>query len=471
MLEVLVVGYVVALFGISAWSSRQIHSMEDFAVAGRRLSLPWATATLLATWFGAGTLLTAADEIKLRGLEAATLDPIGAGLCLLLAGAFFAGPLWREKLTTLPELYGRRFGPRAEWLGGLLMVPTYFGWVAAQFIALGQLLHLVFGLDLTLCIVLVALVGTGYTFVGGMWAVTLTDGLQVLLMILGLGLMTWVVGDAWLDHGHPLPAGHWRLVPRESVADFVRWTGVLFAGSLGNLPSQDLMQRVFSARSARVAVRACLWAGAAYLVLGGMPVFLGLAAAGLPTTEKSVLPMLAQLFLHPALAAVFVLTILSAVLSTIDSALLAPATVLAQNVLVRIPGVDRIPELPRNRAAVLLVAGVSLALTFSGESAYGLLESAYELTMVCLLAPLVWSVYGPAVPSGRAVLGMSVPFLAWTLHVALSADGMLGLEAVPIGIGCTLLSFALFALPIGRRPPSPNARPGGEPLSIASKPE
>ena len=80
--------YVCLLLGISFMASRRIQSAEDFVVAGRRLGLPLATATLVATWFGAGTLMAAADEIRASGLEAAALDPLGAGLCLLIFGCF-----------------------------------------------------------------------------------------------------------------------------------------------------------------------------------------------------------------------------------------------------------------------------------------------------------------------------------------------------------------------------------------------
>jgi Na+/proline symporter len=441
VLLALAIAYVGVLFAISAWSTAAIRDVEDYALAGRRLPLHWATATLLATWFGAGTLLTAADEVKARGLEAATLDPLGAGICLLLAGWFLAGPLWREKLTTLPELFGRRFGPRTEWVGGLMMIPTYLGWVAAQTIALGHLLELMFGLPLPWAIALVAAVGTGYTWVGGMWAVTLTDGLQIVLMVAGLLVMTVVVASSWLGDGWTLPAGHWQMIPVEPAA-FGQWVGVLLAGSLGNLPSQDLMQRVFSSRSESVARRACLWAGGLYLGLGTMPVFLGLAAAGLDTPDASVLPALAQLLLHPVLAAIFMLTILSAVLSTIDSALLAPGTVLSENVLTRVRGLEAIPPLTRNRMSVVAVAVASLVLAYSGESAYGLLESTYELTMVALLAPLVVSVYGPARSEAAALAAMLLPSAVWAVHFGLNAEGFGG-TPVPLGIGCTVLSFAL----------------------------
>ena len=141
------------------------------------------------------------------------------------------------------------------------------------------------------------------------------------------------------------------------------------AGALGNIPSQDVMQRVFAARSERVAQRACLWAGGLYLLLGTIPVLLGLAAAVLLPEDSlsSVLPQLASLTLGPELTVLFVLTLLSAVLSTIDSALLAPATVFARDLWG--PWTGASPEsLGAIRWSVFGVAMVSLALAFLGEA-------------------------------------------------------------------------------------------------------
>src|SRR5690606_27299534 len=94
LLAVCVVGYTALMFAVAWWSRRRIHSEEDFLVAGRRLPLSLAAPTLLATWFGAGTLLTATDEVRTHGLRMAALDPLGAGLCLLLAGWLLARPLY-----------------------------------------------------------------------------------------------------------------------------------------------------------------------------------------------------------------------------------------------------------------------------------------------------------------------------------------------------------------------------------------
>ena len=319
---------VVLLFGLAFWVRGRITTSEDYLVAGRQLGVPLAAATLFATWFGAGTLLVATDEVRNEGLRAAALDPIAQGSACCSAGMFFAVPLWRMKLITLVDFYRVRFGPRAETLGALLMVPGYFGWIAAQFVALALLLELFFGIDPALGLLIVATVGAGYTLIGGMWSVVVTDALQSALLVIGLVVIAaaalLALGNGDVTTGglrllEETPPDRLALVPHENIESVLGWLAVLAAGALGNLPGQDLMQRIFASRSATVARRACLVAGLAYLVLGAIPVGLGLTAALLaPDDERAILPILAGLLLHPVGAVVFVLAIVSAVLSTID---------------------------------------------------------------------------------------------------------------------------------------------------------
>ena len=84
------------------------------------------------------------------------------------------------------DFFRQRFGPRAELLAAVLMIPGYTGWIAAQFVALAGVIQLAFGVPLATGILLVALVGLGYTLIGGMWSVTLTDCVQVVVLLLGL---------------------------------------------------------------------------------------------------------------------------------------------------------------------------------------------------------------------------------------------------------------------------------------------
>lgn len=438
-----VIAYTVLMLALGWWTRSRIKDHEDFLVAGRRLPLHLAWATILATWFGASALLTSTDTVRQKGLIGAALDPIGAGLTLFLAGLLLARPLWEMKLLTLADFYGRRFGTKTERLAAVLMVPTYFGWIAAQYVALAHLLELVFGLDPAIGIILVALVGLVFTLLGGMWSVTLIDAAQILIVAIGLVVLTGsVLGElgggsivAGIEKiGTDTPAEKLVLVPTEDLAAFVAWIGVVAVGALGNLPGQDLTQRIFASRSATTAVWACHIAALLYFVLGVLPLVLGLAAdlVAPEDASKATMALLAGLFLSPWAAVLFVLAVMSAVLATIDSALLSPASVLAQNVIA--PRWPKLDLLLLNRWAVVGVTIASIITAYVGESAYSLLESAYALGLVSLLVPLLMGLRTKLGGEKAALASMITGTLLWCLHFALGWESFLSPLIDPLGL-------------------------------------
>ncbi|UUO04653.1 sodium:solute symporter family protein [Blastopirellula sp. J2-11] len=457
-LGVVIAIYVIGMYALAIVAQGKVETSEDYIVAGRKLPLSLAWMTLLATWFGAGTLLTAADEVNAEGLQAAALDPLGPGFCLLIAGLFVAGPIWRMKLLTLPDLFRQKYGTFAEIVASLIMIPSYFGWIAAQYIALAKMLELYFGLDLSIGIAAVAIVGTGYTIAGGMWSVTLTDAVQISLVLLGLIVLTfvvlWEIGEGQLIAGYgkviaQTPAEHLQWIPRENAKVMWDWIAVLMVATLGNLPGQDLMQRIFAAKSARVAQGACFIAGGAYLTFGLIPVGLGLAANLLPhEIEASVLPTLAAAFLSPPVAIIFVLALMSAVLSTIDSAIIAPSSVLAQNLLSRCTTIE---PLKLNRIATLIVAVGALVMAYSGETAYGLLETAYAMTLVGLFVPLMFGIYTQPRNRWSGAVSMLAGAMVWGLHQPWGYESFLepwlaGTLPIPLEIAATVISLAAYLL-------------------------
>lgn len=455
--------YVLVMLAISVWANLRIKDSEDYVVAGRRLPLSLAWMTILATWFGAATMLTQTDEIRRNGLQKATLDPIGAGLCLLVAGAFFASRLWSMKLLTIADFFRRKHGRAAEILSGCIMIPSYFGWIATQFIALAGMLYELFGMPLDVGIFLVAAVGTACTFLGGMWSVTITDAIQITLVLVGLLVLGFVVLDQ-VGGGNVLVGLErilqnktvtvdgeqvrlLRLVPDRAVP-FQMWLGVLCIGMLGNIAGQDLLQRVFAAKSAGVARKACYIAGIVYLTFGMLPVLLGLASHQLlPDTTESVIAELSRMLLHPLPQTLFLLAITSAVLSTIDSAILSPAAVVSQNLLGQSAVMRRYPLL-LNRIVVLCVAGSGLLLAYSGQRAYEHLEAAYEIPLVGLFVPLTLGLYLKPRGQAPAVVAMVIGGGGWLFHYGMEVAlddrrWALFLRVVPIhrAIALTLLGL------------------------------
>lgn len=73
-----------------------------------------------------------------------------------------------------------------EFIAGICLIFSYFGWVAAQFVALGIMVQILFGINQFTAIVIGACLVVFYTYLGGMWSVSLTDFFQSISIIIGL---------------------------------------------------------------------------------------------------------------------------------------------------------------------------------------------------------------------------------------------------------------------------------------------
>lgn len=442
--------YISIIFGLALFAKKKVHTETDFLAAGRKLSTVFSSATLFATWFGAGTLLTATDAIYNDGFKVTALEPFGAGACLIIAGLFFAKPLWKMNILTIPDFFKLKFGKRAEIISALLMVPGYFGWIAVQIVALSGIINLFFGLPLWLSMIAITVIATVFTCLGGMWSVTLTDAAQMLLVGVAIIILGYVVLDAYGN-------GYWLTGLQELVlekrftaelADLKSQSSKLFSylnvfviASLGNLPGQDLAQRIFSARCELTAKRSCLIAGFFYVTLGSISILLGLAARKLlpMSVEHSVLPMLAKQLLTPGLTVLLLLAIISIVLSTIDSAILATSSIIAHNLLKYRALSKSYSLVSLCRLCTIFVGLSSLIIAFVGDDAYALLEASYAISLVSLFVPFAMGLFGKYFNEQAALCSMLVGVAFWGIGSLININNSLELMAV-------LLSFGTYVL-------------------------
>jgi len=247
MLVIGMVIYMAAMLFIGWISSRKVAGMSDFLVAGRRLPLWMATATLLATWFGAGSSMGVAATVYSDGISGVLADPFGASLSLILAGIFIVGMLRKKQCMTVTDIIERRFGKVAGVYASLWMIPVYVGWLGAQLLGLGTILNLLTGISVIHGTLIGAAVVLLYTCAGGMWAVTLTDVVQVGIMILGLIML--LPGTLEMAGGTEALVGSFTaadtLLPaaESTFTDYVYYIGSWIIMGLGCMVGQDLVQR------------------------------------------------------------------------------------------------------------------------------------------------------------------------------------------------------------------------------------
>jgi len=279
--------------------------------------------------------VSAAGSIYERGLSGGSAEPFGYGLCIIFLGLFIAVPLWRMKITTLGDLFRIRYSRSVERLAVLLMVPTSVFWAAAQVRAFGQVLSAASGFDPALTVTIGAAVVVAYTIFGGLLADAWTDLVQGIALIVGLAVLFVVilrdVGTAGLATVDPqkLQLFDTTRSPLGLVEDWA-------IPVVGSLVAAELVARVIAARSPQVARNATLAGGAMYLMIGMIPVTLGLLGLGLVpglAEPEQVLPTLALQYLPTALYVVFAGALVSAILSTVDSALLVAGSLVSHNLM------------------------------------------------------------------------------------------------------------------------------------------
>lgn len=377
-----ILAYVALQLLIVILVARRIRGEKDYLLAGRRFGLGLATFTIFATWFGAETCIGAAGEVYAGGLWRSTADPFAYTVCLLLMGFVFAAPLWRRKLTTFADLFRQRFSPGVERLAVLLLVPTSIMWAAAQIRALGQVISSSSQFDVELAIALAAGVVIVYTVYGGLLADAVSDLVQGIMVMVGLVVLLVVVVqaagglDAALAGIDPRRLNLFGGEDAAPLAIAERWAMPI----LGSMLAQELIAVVLASHTPQVAQRASLLAGGVYLVFGLIPVFIGLVGTtllpGLAQPEQ-LLPQIAQRYLSTLPYIVFAGAIISAILSTVASALLAAAALTSHNLIVPLrPGLS---EHGKVRVARLAVVGAGIAawlLARHAEGVYALVEDA-----------------------------------------------------------------------------------------------
>ena len=443
MLVAGIIIYMLAMLFIGWFSSRKVAGMSDFLVAGRRLPLWMATATLLATWFGAGSSMGVAATVYADGISGVIADPFGASLSLILAGMFIVGMLRKKGCMTVTDIIERRFGKAAGIYASLWMIPVYVGWLGAQLLGLGTSLNLLTGISVIKGTLIGAAVVLLYTCAGGMWAVTLTDVVQVGIMI--LGLIVLLPGSVALAGGSEvlmenLSAADTLLPPKDAVFnDYTYYIGSWMIMGLGCMVGQDLVQRSLASKNAKVAVASSVISGFLYILIAFIPIVIGIAARIIlpkygitgdvmgENLENQVLPRIAIMVLgksYPLFLTVFIAALTAAIMSSADSSLLAGASLLCNNIISPLcPGIRDKWLLHCTRITTVLLTVIALVLAIWVKSIYNLMINSWISQLVVIFIPVLMALYVPKATKNCAWATMTVGSGVWLGYTFISSCG------------------------------------------------
>lgn len=442
--------YLIATVAVGWFASRYVKTAQDFAIAGRRMPTYVVASGLFATWFGSETVMGASSEFVEHGLLGVIEDPFGASLCLLLIGIFFAKPLYRLNILTFSDYFRIRYSRNAEWVSAIMMIPSYFTWIAAQFVAMAVILQTITNIPFILGILICSIIVVFYTYVGGMWSVAITDTIQTLLIIIGMFvLMIELLGNVggWEGISKNTPTGFFRIIPKENtIYSWINYLVAWITVGWGSIPQQDIFQRVLSAKNEKVAIQGAYFSSIMYLSVAFMPLIIALCGkilySDLGTDSQMNIPLLVLKHSSVGMQIMFFGALLSAILSTCSGAILAPATVVGENLVkpileIRNKEISDKLLLRIMRGSVVVIAAISAWLATLSSDIYELVGLSSAVSLVGLFIPLVAGLYWKKANAPGAIFSMVLGMASWI--IALVIDTELPPVIYGLGMGICLM--------------------------------
>lgn len=423
------VAMILVTMGVGLYVAKKIEGDSvNYIVAGRGLILPLATATLMAQSLDANATLGNTDLAASSGFWAGAALPIGLAGCLFLTGLFFAKPMNRMDLMTLPDFYRRKYGRVTEVVASFIMVLSFSLLLGGNLVAGGYLFQTFMGTTFVQGVLIISAVVFFYTIAGGLFAVAYTDVIQAIVALAGsMALVAYVA----LNYGITIPDGMGpaatvQINPFDNSAGSWINLATIFALALGDIVAIDFMERIFAAESPETAQRACFAGSLGTLVIGIPFSIVALSAnsildsLGVAAGDQAVLYVLLQEAVPPWLAVLVLAGIVAASLSTGDGAILGTSAALARNVFqIRDPdsagegvaadgsgfldeGSDKLLAATRVMAVPITILGAFFAIRVSATGM--LLVLAFDVAFAGLLIPLVFGIYRPDIATAPAAL-------------------------------------------------------------------
>ena len=393
----IIFAYLALMIAIGIYASRRQDSVEDYFVAGGKLSSFSIACLWLATWVGGAAVVggtNQAFEFGISGGWYTTCMFIG---CLLF-GFFFAVRVKREgnkhNLLTYPEFIETRFDSRTRIVATVTTILAYTGYSAGQLAAVSAVFSTLLGWDYSSSLLLASAIVVAYTATGGFLAVTYTDWVQVALLLVGVvivGIPISIANGGTLEaFSTSLPTGHFNPIGLGLPTMLAMGVSI----PLAFFVSMDNYTRMFAAKDEAVAKRGTYLAAAFLVPLVIGSTWLGLTAAILYPGVESEGDILSRLIIDVfpvGLKGLLLVGLLAALMSSVDICILTAAANGSRDIYQRYMNPDVEPKkLFRISMVLAATVGIGAALmAWQMQDVVGILLLAFTVNTAALFVPTI----------------------------------------------------------------------------------
>ena len=393
---VVIASYFIVIVAVGFFAARFAKTQEDYLVAGRRLSFPRFFGCMAALTLGGGSTIGSAQLGYQFGVGGIWLN-LSIGLGLVVAGFLVTSKLSKLRALSVNEVVEASYGPGARVFSSVLTLVYTLTLSVVQVISIGTILNGVLGLDATLSMVVGGGVVILYTFVGGMWSVTMTDIVQFVVKTVGILILAPLFCIS--------AAGGWDALVARVPETYLSVGSMGFDKSFaylvlyvpGLIIGQDIWQRIFTAKNERVSKHGTIAAGAysvlyaAATVISGMSVF-----ALLPHLDDPQNAIVAGVtaFLPVGIRGLVLAAAMAATMSVSSGTILASSTILYNDLYLRFlskKGPARLKEVTITRLFALFIGVVVMVCSLWINDVLVGIDLCYGYLSGCVFVPLVAS--------------------------------------------------------------------------------
>ncbi len=385
--------YFGVLIFIGFLGSRRAKTSNEYIVAGRNLGFVMYLGCLAAVVLGGASTIGTTKLGYLYGISGVWLVWM-LGLGILAIGMFLIKKISGLEVLTISELLANRYGERTGLVSAVVAAIYALMVTVTQVIGMGTILHVLLGWNEALSMGVGGGIVVFYTILGGMWSVTMTDIVQFVIKTVGIFFVMLPLslskagGFEGLNNHLPASSFSFTTIGASSIIQYF----LLFC--LGTIVGQDIWQRIFTARTTKIARAGTIGAGI-YSVLYALAVsVIGMSAAVVLPNLKDPQTAFAHMALEtlpPGILGLVLASVVSALMSTSSGTLLASSTLVVNDIIKRhfVPNIGERQFLLVSRITTTIIGIITIVCSIWIRDVLVALDVAYAVLSGAIFFPII----------------------------------------------------------------------------------
>ncbi|WP_370942741.1 sodium:solute symporter [Amycolatopsis sp. cg5] len=445
--------YVAGMIGIGWWGLKLAKTKSDYLVAGRRLGWFMYSGTMSAVVLGGASTIGGIGLGYKFGISGAWLV-LSIGIGIIVLHAVFARRLVKLRVYTVGEMLDLRYGGSTSAISGVVMWAYTLMLTVTSTLAFSTVVKVMFDVPSAVGIGIGGGIVVLYSVLGGMWSITLTDIAQFVIKTIGILFILLPVALS--------KAGGFDGMRARLDASYFEFTAIggetivtlLLVYGFGLLIGQDIWQRVFTARTPKIATGGGLISGTYCLVYAVSGALIGTAAKSLYpnlASKDEAFATIVEDLLPTGVRGLVLAAALSAMMSTASGALIACSTVSTADLLAKFRGKTAgDDDVHKNRMTTLVLGLVAIGIAMVVTSVIDALTIAYDILVGGLLVAIVGALFWKRGTREGALVSMIAGTVAVVAFMVI--DGVDANSPIYWGLGASLVTYVLVSLLTPRTP-------------------